>query len=73
MLYAKKKWPIIWTAGIEAIFHNLKNTLLTAPVVIQPDNMKPFRIKTDTSEWVLGCVLMQEGNDEAFHLLTFNR
>ena len=49
MLYAKKKWPIIWTAGIEAIFHNLKNALLTAPVVIQPDNMKLFRIEMDTS------------------------
>ena len=73
ILHIKKKQPIIQTASIEAIFHNLKNILLIAPVVIQPDNIKLFRIKIDASEWVLGCVLMQEGKDGAFHPLAFNR
>ena len=48
-LHTKKKQLITQTAGVEATFHNLKNTLLTAPVVIQPDNMKLFRIEMDTS------------------------
>ena len=72
-LHTKKKQSITQTAGAKVAFHTLKGVLLSASVMIQPDLDKPFYIKIDTSEWALGCVLIQEGDNNLFHPLTFNR
>jgi len=45
----------------EAAFHTLRTLLTTAPVLAQPDIVKPFDVFCDASGIGLGCVLMQEG------------
>ena len=69
----KKKRPIPWTAGAESSFQLLKRKLIEAPVFAQPDVHRPFRIETDASEWALGCVLLQSGDDGLLHPIAFDR
>ncbi len=62
-LRKKRFRPIQWNPQCEYAFRTLKDALANDPVLIQVDETKPFRIETDCSEWALGCVLTQEGQD----------
>jgi hypothetical protein len=44
----------------EKAFHTLRQHLTTAPVLVQPDNSKPFEVFCDATGTGLSCVLMQE-------------
>jgi hypothetical protein len=57
----KKGVKFVWCEACEKAFHTLRQHLTSAPVLVQPDNSKPFEVFCDTSGTVLGCVLMQEG------------
>jgi hypothetical protein len=50
----------------EEAFHTLRAHLITAPVLAQPDNSKPFDIYCDASGIGLGCVLMQNNRVIAY-------
>jgi hypothetical protein len=50
----------------EKAFHTLRQHLTTAPVLVQPDNSKPFEVFCDASGTGLGCVLMQENRVIAY-------
>lgn len=54
-------------------FKELKAALTASPVLIQPDPLKPYMIKIDALEWVIGYVLLQVGEDSKLHLVAFNR
>jgi hypothetical protein len=45
---------------------------VSALVLIQPDRAKPFTIETDASEWAIGYVLCQEGEDGKVHPVAFD-
>jgi hypothetical protein len=47
-------------------FELLKELLTTAPVLAQPDIVKPFDIYCDTFDICIGCVVMQEGRVIAY-------
>jgi hypothetical protein len=51
-----------WTPACESSFQELKERLMTAPVLVMPDMEKPFSIYHDASDQGLGCVLMQDGH-----------
>jgi hypothetical protein len=51
-----------WTSACEASFQELKKRLTTAPILVMPDNEKPFSIYCDASGQGIGCVLMQDGH-----------
>ena len=72
LLHRQKKRPIPWTAGAESSFQLLKRKLIEAPVLAQPDVHQLFRIETDASEWALGCVLLQGGDDGLLHPIAFD-
>ncbi|WVZ70995.1 hypothetical protein U9M48_019622 [Paspalum notatum var. saurae] len=57
----KKNTKYTWSPNCEEAFQSLKRSLTTAPVLAQPDVMKPFDVYCDASGNGLGCVLMQEG------------
>jgi hypothetical protein len=60
-----KRQPIKWTLGAENSFLKLKQLLVSAPILTNPDFSKPFIIQTDASDTGLAAVLIQgEGEDE---------
>jgi transposase InsO family protein len=71
-LRKKKRRPIVWTRDCEASFANLKEILVAKPVLAQPDPKQPFTIETDASEWAIGYVLMQKGEDNKLHPVAFD-
>jgi hypothetical protein len=57
----KKGVKFVWSEACEKAFHTLRQHLTLAPVLVQPDNSKPFEVFCDASGTGLGSVLMQEG------------
>jgi hypothetical protein len=57
----KKRVKFVWSEACEKAFHTLRQHLTSAPVLVQPDNSKPFEVFCDTTGTGVGCVRMQEG------------
>ena len=57
----KKDTKFKWTEECEASFQELKKRLVTAPVLILPDQRKDYQVYCDATSRGLGAVLMQEG------------
>jgi hypothetical protein len=62
----KKGVKFVWREACEKAFHTLRQHLTSAPVLVQPDNSKPFEVFFDASGTGLGSVLMQEGRVIAY-------
>ena len=52
-------------ACLEA-FEDLKNRLITAPIIVTPDWNSPFELMCDASDCVIGAVMGQRRN-KVFH------
>ena len=52
-----------WTSECDAAFQELKQRLISAPVLIVPNFDKPFHLDTDGSETGVGAVLLQLCDD----------
>jgi hypothetical protein len=57
----KKEKKFDWTDACEASFQELKQRLVTAPVLCLLDIQKDFQVSCDASRQGLGSVLMQDG------------
>ncbi|TYJ97514.1 ty3-gypsy retrotransposon protein [Cucumis melo var. makuwa] len=57
----RKGTPFVWSPACESSFQELKQKLVTAPVLTVPDGSGSFVIYSDASIKGLGCVLMQQG------------
>ncbi|KAL0553629.1 hypothetical protein IC582_007529 [Cucumis melo] len=64
----RKGAPFVWSKACEDSFQNLKQKLVTAPVLTVPDGSGSFVIYSDASKKGLGCVLMQQGKVVAYAL-----
>nr|ABA97617.1 retrotransposon protein, putative, Ty3-gypsy subclass [Oryza sativa Japonica Group] len=62
----KKDEKFKWTAECDKSFEELKKKLVSALVLILPDQMKHFQVYCDACRHGLGCVLMQEGRVVAY-------
>lgn len=62
----KKNMPWTWDTEQQSAFETLRNLLVTAPVLAQADDTKPYVIKTDASNYAIGAVLVQ-GEGEMEH------
>ncbi|KAL0536965.1 hypothetical protein IC582_025928 [Cucumis melo] len=62
----RKGAPFVWRKACEDSFQNLKQKLVTAPVLTVPDGSCSFLIYSDASKKGLGCVLMQQGKVVAY-------
>jgi hypothetical protein len=60
-----------WNAETDQAFQNLKTTFTTAPILIHPDFSKPFFLESDASDYALGMVLSQNGEDKRLHPVSF--
>ncbi|KAL0546141.1 hypothetical protein IC582_016047 [Cucumis melo] len=56
----RKEAPFVWNKACEESFQNLKQKLVTAPILTIPDGSGSFVIYGDASKKGLGCVLMQQ-------------
>jgi hypothetical protein len=57
----KKEKKFEWSDTCEASFQELKQRLVSAPVLCLPDIQKDFQVYCDASRQGLGCGLMQDG------------
>ena len=59
----KKDQPFKWTTKCQQAFEELKRCFTEEPVLMMPDQTKPFQIECNTSKYALGVVLTQvDGN-----------
>ncbi|KAA0032467.1 pol protein [Cucumis melo var. makuwa] len=64
--HSQKGAPFVWSKACEDSFQNLKQRLVTTPVLTVPDGSGIFVIYSDASKKGLGCVLMQQGKVVAY-------
>lgn len=62
----RKGQPFIWTQHHQEAFDTLKQSLISAPVLVMPDFQKMFVVETDASDRGIGVVLMQDHHPVAF-------
>ncbi|KAA0025823.1 pol protein [Cucumis melo var. makuwa] len=62
----RKGTPFVWSLACESSFQELKQKLVSAPVLTVLDGYGSFVIYSDASKKRLGCVLMQQGNVVAY-------
>ncbi|KAA0053360.1 pol protein [Cucumis melo var. makuwa] len=62
----RKGAPFVWSKACDDSFQNLKQKLVTEPVLTVPDGLGSFVIYSDASKKGLGCVLMQQGKVVAY-------
>ena len=55
----KKDQPYIWTNEAQQSFDNMKKHFMEEPVLMMPDQTKPFQIECDALKWASGAVLTQ--------------
>ncbi len=55
--------PWKWTSDQDQAFKWLKSVLTSAPMLIMPDEEKPYRVETDASDFAIGAVLSQKTSD----------
>ena len=67
MTLKKQKSKFSWTADGELAFKELKKMLVSPPVLIYPDHEKQFIVECDASNYAIGGVLSQIGNDGKLH------
>lgn len=60
----RKNVPFHWDETCEEALNNLKQHLVSAPILACPDFNLKFIVETDASDFGLGAVLLQRHNDE---------
>ena len=55
----KKDKKFEWTNDCQTAFDNLKKCFTEEPVLMMPDQTRPFQIETDASKYATGAILTQ--------------
>jgi hypothetical protein len=58
-----KRQPVQWLLQQELDFQQLKEALVSAPVLLMHDKAKPYVMETESLDITVGAVLLQSGND----------
>ena len=67
----KKDMRLEWTNDAQQSFNELKQQLTSAPVLMMPDQTKPFQIESDASKYASGTVLTQLDSNGDQHPVAF--
>ena len=62
----RKDYKFEWTGECDNIFQELKQRLLSAPILVIPEGNEGYVVYSDASRQGLGCVLMQNGKVVAY-------
>ena len=68
----KKDQPFVWIVYAYNVFLGLKKTFTSAPILAHVDSAKPFIIEADVSDFSLGSILSQLGDDKKLHPVAFH-
>jgi len=61
-----------WGAEEQSAFNSLKEQITTAPILTLPDNLGPFQIKADSSDFATRAILSQQlPEDNKWHPIAF--
>lgn len=66
-----KRQSVPWLPLHEASFVQLKRVLVSAPVLLTPDQAKPFRIETDASNYTVRAALLQQLDNTDWHPVAY--
>ena len=67
----KKDQKFGWTDECQQVFEELKKQFTEEPVLMMPDQSRPFQIETDASKYATGAVLTQLDSDGNRHPISF--
>ena len=67
----KKDTTFYWTEETQQSFDTLKKKLTSSPVLMMPDQTRPFQIECDASKYASGAVLTQQDNNGNRHPVAF--
>jgi transposase InsO family protein len=67
----KKDIIFKWTEECQQAFDTLKKRFVEEPILILPDQSKPFQIESDASKYASGAVLMQDDLNGKTHPCAF--
>ena len=67
----KKDMIFQWTKETQQSFDALTQKLTSSPVLMMPDQTRPFQIKCDASKYASGAVLTQLDNNGDRHPVAF--
>ena len=68
----KKGKSFIWSKEANTAFVSLKKAFTSASILAHVDPKKLFIIEADASDFALGSILSQQGNDEKLHPVSFH-
>ena len=60
-----------WNREAEMSYNKLKKLIQTAPMLLAPDETKPFWLNTDASDFAIGAVLSQKDDEDVLRPLAF--
>ncbi|KAG2761330.1 hypothetical protein PC129_g23748 [Phytophthora cactorum] len=55
----KKDATWLWRPEYQVAFDSVKKRLSEAPILMIPDDLKPFHVVCDASDFAIGCALIQ--------------
>ena len=68
----KKGQSFVWSKEPDTDFVSLKKAFTSAPILAHVDPKKPFLIEADASDFALGSILSQQGDEEKLHPVAFH-
>jgi hypothetical protein len=60
-----------WTVASAAAFQALKDAVTAEPVLVLPDESRPYRLEADSSDQANGAVLSQQGTNGKWRPVAF--
>src|ERR1700712_2151486 len=71
-ILTKNDQPWIWTDEQEQAFNSLKKAFTSGPILRIPDDINPFRLEVDSSDFATGAVLSQlDPKDGLWHPVAY--
>ena len=67
----KKDAVWLWKAEHQFAFDSVKKSLSEAPVLMLPDDSKPFHVVCEASNFAIGCALMQFDDEGRESVVSF--
>jgi hypothetical protein len=67
-----KGQAVAWLPTHEKVFLLLKDALVSAPILLMPNTAEPYVLETDASNFAVGEVLLQKGDDLLLHPVAVN-